>query len=143
MIIRKALKKDLKEIAEIFRIESAKYPYNKKRTSQKALEIIKNDFKSNDLYVSIIDFKIVGFIMVVRDSGLKEKLWVNELWILKEYQKKGIGRELMNKIEKVYKNKGIKIVELVADTQKGGATDFYKKVNYKIDPSMVFMKKQI
>ena len=143
MIIRKAKIKDLKDIAEIFRIESSKPPYNKRRTSKKALKEMLWDFKNKDIYVSILDEEIVGFVMVQRDSGIKNQLWINELWISKEYQSKGIGRKIMNEIERIYRKKGVKIFELVAHTQKGGALNFYKKINYKIDSSMVFMKKKI
>lgn len=143
MIIRKATLKDAKSIAEIFRIESSRPPYNKKRTPKKALEIIREDFRGNDIYVVSIDKEIIGFVMGSIDSGIKNKLWINELWVLKRYQGKGIGRKLMAEIERVYKKKGIKIFELVADTQKGGALGFYKKLKYDLDKSMVYMQKKI
>ena len=143
MIIRKATIRDLKNIAEIFRIESAKPPYNKKRTSEKALNRIREDFRGNDIYVSTIDNQIAGFVMVSVDSGIKTQLWINELWILKKYQGQGIGKSLMDEIEKIYKKKGIKIFELVAHTAKGGALDFYKKIDYKVDNSMVFLQKRM
>jgi len=143
MITRPATPKDLKDIAEIFRIESFKPPYNKKKTPKKALEGIKADFKTNKIYVAVINNEVVGFIMVCRESGIKHQLWINEIWILKEYQGQGIGRKLMDEIEKIYKKKGIKIFKLVAHTGKGGARDFYKKLKYNKDNSMVFMEKRM
>ena len=143
MIIRRAKLKDAKSIAEIFRIESAKPPYNKKRTLKKVLHIIKEDFRGNDMHVAIINKKIIGFVMVSIDSGIKNKLWINELWILKEYQGQGLGKKIIGEIEKIYKKKGIKIFELVADTEKGGALGFYDKIGYKIDKSLVYMQKRI
>lgn len=143
MIIRKARKGDLKDISEIFRIESAKPPYNKERTLKKVLKIIKEDFKSNDIYVAIVDNQIAGFIMVKADSGTKNQLWINELWVSKNYQGQGIGKKIMAKIESIYKNKGIKIFKLVADTRKGGAYGFYNNLKYKADKNMVFMDKHI
>lgn len=143
MVIRKAAVKDLKSIAEIFRIESAKPPYNKKRTPKSALEIIKTDFKENDMYVSIVNNKVVGFVMVMLDSGIKDQLWINEIWILRDYQGQGVGKSLMSRIEKSYKEKGISIFKLVAHTQRGGAVDFYKKLKYHIDNSMVYMEKRL
>jgi len=143
MKFRKATKKDLGKIAEIFRIESAKPPYNKKKTSKKALAGIKKDFKDNDLFVAIIEGKIVGFIMIRKDSDIKNRRWINEFWILKNYQRKGIGREMMNKIEGMYKKKNIKTLGLAAYTRKGGAVDFYKKLNYKVDNRVVSMTKKL
>ena len=142
MQIRKATLKDLKNIAEIFRVESSKPPYNKKRTLEKTLNRIREDFRGNDVYVAIVDDKTIGFAMVSIDSGIKNQLWINEIWILKEYQGQGIGRKFMAKIEKIYKKKGIKIFELVADTRKGGAYSFYKGLDYKEDTSMAFMQKR-
>jgi len=127
MIIKKAKKQDLKKIAEIFWIESSKAPYNRKRPLKRVIKIIENDFKTGDIYIAILDKKIVGFTIVEIDSGIKNKLWINELWLLKEYQKMGIGKQIMDFIEKLYKKKGIKRFELVADTEKGGAVGFYKK----------------
>ena len=141
MEIRKATEKDLPEIAKIFRIESSKAPYNKKRKSKKALEGIKKDFKTNKIYIAIIDNKVVGFVMAVIDSGIKNQLWINEIWVVEKYQGRGVGKKLMAEVERIYKRKGVTVFELVADTRKGGAVDFYKKINYKIDSSMVFMKK--
>jgi len=143
MLIRQSTLKDLKSIAEIFRIESSKPPYNKKKTPKKTLEGIKEDFKGNDIYVAVVNNEIVGFVMVKIDPGIKNQLWINELWILKEYQGQGIGKKLMNKIETIYKKKGIKIFKLVAHTEKGGAIVFYKKLNYKEDKSMVYMEKRL
>jgi ribosomal protein S18 acetylase RimI-like enzyme len=143
MIIRKAKLKDLKSIAEIFWVESSKPPYNKKRTLQKVIGIIKSDFKGSDIYVAITDNKTIGFITVQRDSGIKDKLWINEIWILKEFQGRGIGKKLDSEIERIYKKKGIKRFELVAHTERGGALSFYKKLNYKADKSMIFLQKKL
>jgi len=143
MKIRHATLKDLKSIAEIFRIESSKPPYNKKKTPKKALGGIKRDFETNDIYVAVIDNEIAGFAMVWADTGIKGQLWINELWILQEYQGQGIGKNLMAEIERIYKKKGTKIFKLVAHTGKGGARSFYKKLKYKEDKSMVYMEKRV
>jgi len=45
MKIRKARKEDLKECANIFRVESKRPPYRMKRTSKKSLERVKGYFK--------------------------------------------------------------------------------------------------
>ena len=143
MKIRKSTKRDLKSIAKIFRIESAKPPYNKQRTPKKALERIKDYFKRQDIYVAIVNNKIVGFVNSDMDPDTKNQAWINEFWILKDYQGKGIGKRFMTEIEDIYKKKGAKIFKLVANTRKGGARGFYKKLNYKLDNNMIFMEKRL
>jgi|SRR3989344_6020347 len=143
MKIRKATKKDLKKIAEIFRIESAKKPYLQKRNRKKALDKIKEYFKNEDIYISILNNKIAGFIIVNIDTTEKKKLFIIELWIKKEYQRKGIGKTLVRFIEKMYKKKGIKLFKLVANKKKGGAFNFYRKLKYNENKDLVFMDKKL
>ena len=143
MKIRKATEKDLKDIAELFRVESSKPPYNKTMTFKKSLKVMKDDFKTNEMYVAIVDYKIVGFIMVKLSLDKKNKLWINEFWISKKNQRQGIGSKIINEIEKIYRKKGITIFELVANTQKGGACDFYKKLDYHVNTTNVYMEKKL
>jgi len=95
------------------------------------------------MHIAIIGNKIIGFIISDIDPDKKYQVYVDELWILKEYQRKGIGKKIMQHIEKLYKNKGIKVIKLVAGTAKGGAFGFYNKLKYKKDKSMVFMEKRL
>ncbi len=143
MILRKATLKDIKACADIFRVESSKHPYNKKTSTKKAIDLMKEDFKLNDIYVAEVDNGVVGFIMLKIDPNIKDQLWINELWITQESQGRGIGKKIMAEIEKIYKKKGIKTFKLVAHTNAGGAQKFYKKLNYVVDKNMVFMEKKI
>jgi len=142
MKTRQATIKDLKACAEIFKEEANRPPYSKNRTLKKAEERIKSYFKRFKPFVAIIDKKIIGFIIVDKDPDEK-KLYINELWISKEYQRQGLGKKILKNIEDIYKKKGIKKFYLVADTRKGGALGFYKKQKYKVDKNMVFMEKKL
>lgn len=138
--IRRAKKEDLKKIAELFLIETSKKPYVQGWTRITSLEKIKELFKSEIIFVLEIE-EIVGFITIVPNKKKKE-IYVDELWISKEYQGKGFGKMLMNFVEKTFKNKGMKKITLMAN-QEAGAVKFYKKLNYKIKHQFIYFTKDL
>ncbi|MDO8623622.1 MAG: N-acetyltransferase [archaeon] len=140
--IRRAEKKDLKEISNLFRTESSKKPYNDKWTQKIALKEVTGFFKKKDMYVAIINKKIVGFIVSSICSDNKKKAYIDELWLKPEYQGKGIGKSLVKFIEDKYKKKGIKILRVVS-SKKARAFGFYKKVKFKELKELVFMEKKL
>ena len=140
MKIRKAKKEDLKAISEIFRTEANKKPYLQKWTRKTALHDITKSFKKEDIYIVFSNKKIAGFIIVSLDD--KKEVYIDELWLNSEYQRKGIGRKLMEFIEISYKSKGAKLIKLTAN-QKTGAVKFYKKLNYKVSNKLLRMTKKL
>ncbi len=142
MKIRKATKKDLKEIAGIFRIESGKDPYKQKWTPKSSLKKIKEAMKNQDMYIVLIDNEIVGFLTSNIEQDDKKKVYVDELWIKAEHQGGGIGRKLMDFIEEMYKKKGVKLIQLVTN-KKSGAYKFYKKLKYMEHSTNQFMEKKL
>jgi ribosomal protein S18 acetylase RimI-like enzyme len=142
MKIRKSTKKDAREIAEIFVKESAKKPYLQKWNKKTALKEITKSFKEYDMYVVLIDKEIIGFVMSHINKDNKEKAFVDELWLKNNYQGKGFGKSLMKFIEKIYKKKRVKIVQLVSN-RKSGAFKFYKKLRYDESKEAVCMDKRL
>lgn len=57
-------------------------------------------------------------------------MFVEVLWIDEKYRKKGIGKELLNKVENYAKDIGCTFIHL--DTFSFQAIDFYKKCGYSI-----------
>ena len=57
-------------------------------------------------------------------------LYVNILWVNKEYRNKGIGKKLIKKAEKEALERGCKYAHL--DTMDFQAPGFYKKLSYEI-----------
>jgi len=141
MKIRKATKKDFKEISEILIKESSKKPYNEKYTVKIALKETIN-LSKNELYVATNEKEVIGFIASNITSDDKKKAYIGELWLKPNYQKKGIGKILVKFIEDKYKKKGIKIIRLVAK-RNAGAFRFYKKLKYKEHKELVFMEKKL
>ena len=139
--IIQATEKHLKDIAEIFRVESAKIPYLQRWTSRTAFEKIKNSLKKDMVHVAIIEGKVVGFIVSKLDHKKKEA-YVDELWIKKEHQGKGIGRKIMDFAEKEYEKLGMELIMLMAN-EKARAVKFYKKLNFKEKHRFIFFTKKI
>jgi ribosomal protein S18 acetylase RimI-like enzyme len=139
--IRKGQSRDLKDIAKLFRIESAKAPYNE-RYSKKIVEDMVAAFFNADLYVAEDGKEIVGFVYSYKTAGDIRKAYVGELWLKAKCQRCGIGRKLMDTIEYLYKRKGVKIIRLAA-RKKATAFKFYKKLEYKEYRELVFLEKEI
>ncbi len=141
MKIRKATKKDFKEIAEILIKESSKKPYNEKYTLKIALKEI-NEFAKDELYIVINEKEIIGFIASNITPDNKEKAYIKELWLRPIYQKKGIGKSLVKFIEDKYKKRGIKTIRILVK-RNAGAINFYKKLKYAEYKELVFMDKKL
>ena len=140
MKIRKATKKDFKEISKIMMNESSKRPYNGKDTLRTALkEII--EYSKKDLYVAVNEKEIIGFMASNIIQGSK-KAYIKELWLKPIYQGKGVGKTLVKFIENKYKKRGINIIRLVTK-RNAGAFKFYKKLKYIEHKTLVFMEKKL
>ena len=141
MRIRKAKKEDFKEVAEIMRGESAKEPYNENYSIKRALKEIA-ELSKEELYVAMVGKELAGFIASYNIPEIKNKAYINELWLKPEHHRKGIGGALVGFVEEVYKKRGISIIRLTAK-KKAGAFKFYKKMKFKEDKRMVYMEKKL
>ena len=141
MIIRKAKKEGLNVISKIFAEESAKPPYNQKWTDKTALNKFREGLRNQDIFAIELERKIIGLITFNKTSD-KKKRYLDEFWIKKECQGQGFGKEVMKFVERFYKSKGVKKIELVAN-RRANAFRFYKKLNYTEDNDLVFMNKKI
>ena len=135
--IKKANKKDFREIAKIMMKESSKKPYNEEYTLKTALKEIVRCSKK-DLYIAVNEKEIIGFIA---SSDDKKKAYIGELWLKPIYQGKGVGKALVKFIEEKCKKKGVKIIRLVAK-KNAKAFKFYKNIKYKEYKELVFMEKR-
>jgi len=142
VIIRKGIKKDIKEMARIFREEYAKKPWNEKWTEKNSIKKIKNYFNNKyKIYVCEIDKKIVGFIVTdtfVWASG--KEGFIDQIIISEKYQGKGIGKTLLEKTEDYFRKKGIKEIILYTNI-KSNAVGFYKGRGYKQGDMVIYSKK--
>lgn len=85
-----------------------------------------NDFieklyeKSTYYVLAMVEDKVVGLIRVLSDEFLTS--WIAEVLVLPDYQNKGIGSEMLNRVKEKYKKTAI-----YAHTSVGGSTDFFVK----------------
>jgi ribosomal protein S18 acetylase RimI-like enzyme len=143
MKIQKATVKDLKEISELFLIETARPPYKEAWSKRTALQKIKELFKMGEIYIVLEEKEIIGFIAIIVSLGSRgRRAHVDELWIKKGKQGQGIGKFLVEFIENRCRKQGIKIISLISDN-RSKAFGFYKKLKYKDYPEDSLMGKKL
>ena len=76
--------------------------------------------------------QLVG-IAISEKIEWNRSLWIREFGIAESYRRKGVGRQLMEKIVEVAKAEGLRI--LVCETQNTNvsAIDFYRSVGFEVD----------
>jgi GNAT superfamily N-acetyltransferase len=109
--------------------ESVGWGIIEKKLAQKGIE--------NSLYIitAIIDGKTVGLARVCGDGGYN--IWVNDMIVLPEFQKKGIGKQLMirimNFINNEYIQKGQTVFVNLMSAK--GRESFYKQFGFNERPN--------
>ena len=69
--------------------------------------------------------------------------YIYYLAVLPEFQKKGVGSEILKKIETKLLNKGCPKINLFVRSTNLGVQAFYKKNKYKIQESQIYGKRLI
>ncbi|MFH1500553.1 MAG: GNAT family N-acetyltransferase [archaeon] len=142
-VIRRVRKKELKEVVRILKSESAKEPYLEKWTNSTAIKKVKEYIKDrNEIYVAVVGDEMVGFTIVRKEVGWNRgKLIINELFIKEDYQRKGIGKLLVKKIERKYQSKvGAMFLTTSRDAK---AYRFYKTLGFQESRKTAFMAKRL
>lgn len=142
MRVRFAKKEDLKEIVSIFMAGSKKRPYLQKWTKKKVIDSFSPFLKTKELWVAVIDEKVVGFIIAGVSSANKRIAYIDELWVTEKCQRKGVGKSLLLFVEKYHKKKGVNIMRFTSYS-KSKAVGFYKKLNYKASKELVLIEKRL
>lgn len=136
VLIRRAKKEDLDEVARIFKRESSKPPYYQTWTIKNA-KVKLSKFLKEDFYVAIIKGNVIGFVTSILSS---EGSYIDEFWIVQKEQGRGVGRKLIGRVEmSAKKRKAKKIGVLVVPT--ANAFHAYKKFGYGVKTKLVYMDK--
>ena len=95
------------------------------------IEIFESDKKNLQVYIVYFENKEVG---VISFSHIKwnNTLRIWDLYINKDFQKKGIGKKLINIAVEYAKQKNIRAIVLETQTSNYNAIKFYFKVGFKL-----------
>lgn len=138
MKIRKATKKDLKRMIELFRKEYAKPPYNENWTDKTAHAKI-----HGLIFVAEEEKQVVGFVIINTYIWCDElRGFIDEIVVDNKFQGRGIGKSLMKFSEDYFKKKGAKRYSLMS-AKKSKAFKFYIKLGLKEQKDYVYMEKKL
>ncbi len=84
--------------------------------------------------------KVIATVMGGYDG---HRGWVYYLGVDPDYQKKGLGRQMMETIEKKLKAAGCPKINLQVRTDNLGAVKFYERIGYKMDETVQLGKRLI
>jgi len=131
-------RKEFKECAQIIFEEFNKQ--GDKFTKKTALQRIKGHYQKGLFFCAKADNKIAGLILASKGYYAEGPyIWVNEFVVKEEFQGCGIGKKLMQKIEREAKKKKIKWIYL---NTKMLNIKFYKKLGFK-DTGYVCVEKKL
>jgi len=126
--LRKAKLKDFKEIAEIYKTEFSKSPYNEKWTFPIAFNKVKIFSRYCDIYVLEYEKEIVGFIVVNPYEMFPGSVaFGEEIAVKSEFQRRGFGTFILKEIFKIYKKRGYE--RFIGIASKKGPIKLYKRIN--------------
>lgn len=143
MRIKKATKKDIKEIAKLMIEEFSKPPFKEKTIINSVIKSLNFYFKIGKAFVAIENKEIVGVVV------LKVEQWwegpvilIEDLAVKEDFKKQGIGKKLTDEVEKYGKKIKASAVSF-ATHSKSSAVKFYTKQGYKKEKNKIFMRKNI
>ncbi|HIK89901.1 MAG TPA: GNAT family N-acetyltransferase [Dehalococcoidia bacterium] len=84
-----------------------------------------------ELFITVWDNdKLIGTVLAAWDGG---RAHFARLTVNPEYRRQGIGRELVNRSEKLLKQRGAKRVSADILRDSPGAIDFWKSVGFTVN----------
>ncbi len=107
---------------------------NLEKTEEKRYINAMNSFdkRSNMQYIIKKDNKIIAYLKLskIKNDEYKESIELQSLYVLKEYQKTGIGKELIQKAFNEAKKAGYKKM-IIGCLEENKSNGFYKKMGGK------------
>lgn len=140
--IRKAKKDDLKEIGKLMLKEFSKAPFNEDNSLSSVLKSLNFYFRIGKIYITLEDKKIIG-VIVFKEEQYWEGLVIiiEDLAIDENFQKQGIGKKLLNHLDKYSKKRKVSSINFITN-KKSRLINFYKKLGYKINKNRVYFEKK-
>ena len=135
-IIRKAVKEDAPAIQGIMQEAFRKYMADTGLSgSMEALEEsitdIERDIEEKEVYIAVIDDVAVGTVRVLLLQD--NTAYISRFGVMLQYHNIGIGKSLMNLVDKMLKARGIKKVSLHTASKYRDLVRFYYGRGFYID----------
>ena len=134
--IIKAKKENIKEVGLLFDLYRQFYKYNSE--IKKSTKYIKERIskKESTIFLCYCDKEPVGFVQLYKtfDSlNINKKLVLYDLYVMREFRKKGIGKMLMNKSKDFALKNKINLIELSTAINNKKAQSLYESLDYVQD----------
>ncbi len=143
MGIRKATKKDIREIAKLMILEFSKFPFKEKTTINSVIKSLNFYFKIGKAFVAVEDNKIVGIVVFKVEQWWEGPvILIEDLAVKDDFKKQGIGKKLIYKVEKYGKKIKANLISFTTNS-KSSAIKFYTKQGYKKEKNRIFMRKNL
>jgi ribosomal protein S18 acetylase RimI-like enzyme len=140
--IRQAKESDLEKMAQIFIEDCKQPPHSEEWTPKLAYEEVKAYYDGTANHVAEVDNQIVGFISFETYEDFDGYSgYIVQFMVAPDFQRKGIGKRLIQSVEDYFIKKGIKRVYLEVD-KDAKALDFYRNQGYK-EAELISMKKEL
>lgn len=129
---------DLEKIAELYDHDSNKIT-NREKMKRTFLKL--KDNESYYLLVARINNEVVGFIKanvhydIFEDNRAFLTLW--SIRVKEEYRKQGIGKKMLQYIEKIAIDLNCQFISLICDKDNIAANSLYKSEGYKMENGFV------
>lgn len=129
-MIRKAKKEDFEDIFKLLKELWPNEGFNKENTKSIFLEV----FKDREMLVAEEDKRLIGFISLsfiknIQDQGLIGRL--EEFIVTKEHRGKGIGKEMLDAITLIAKEKNCKTIDFPSTFKRKETHKFYEKQGFR------------
>ena len=142
IIIKKAVLNDLEYILmlnhQLFELENKNFDSTLNvgwSYSNKGLEYFKDLLDKEQILIAISNDKIIGYLAWSIDTEssyiIKPYAELDNICVLEEYRKCGIGTKLINEFKMICQTKGINEIKVKAYAKNIDAIRFYMKNNFK------------
>lgn len=141
--IRKAKQREFKEIAKIYKNGFNEKPFNENWSFNESFRKIKVFSKYCDIWIAVLDKKIVGFLIInPYQWKIGEIAFGEEMVVKKEFRRKDIGTMLFRFIFDYYSRRGYKKFMGIIN-KDANSFGFIKKLNLNVNKNDLLIEKKL
>lgn len=101
---------------------------------------------NKNIYVAVLEGRIVGCAFLeIKNDYIRSRQYgfISYVAVSENYRKQGIGKQLVDYLRKIAKDKGCNTLELTSADYREGAHHFYESLGFTRKKTMVFIKEPI